>query len=112
MYFVAIPCLASFAYWDWTKHSRRELPPWRSILGIGSLIVTLLVWLGTAYLSYSLYANLSTDFFTMDWEFANILSAILAAIGSLALKGRPRIAAFAGATLVGLPWLLDFMRPA
>ena len=112
MYFVAIPCLASFAYWDWTQHKRRELPPWRSFLGIGSLAVTLLVWLGTAYLSYRLYAHLSADFFTLDWTLANILFGILAAIGSLALKGRPRVAAFAGAALVIIPWLFDFLRPA
>jgi hypothetical protein len=107
--YAAIPCLTLLAYQGWAKQGRHELPLWRCFLGVGSMVMTLLVWLGTAYFGYRLYAHLATDFFPATWMAVNALLAILAAAGSLALKGRPRALAAAAALLMAAPWILDYM---
>lgn len=106
--YVVSPCLAFLAYRGWAKHGRTDLPNWRNFLGLGSLMATLIVWLGTAYLKFRLFAHLPEDIGA--WTIPAVLVTILAAMGSLTLQGRPRVCAFAAAVLTGLPWIFDFTR--
>ncbi len=108
--YLAIPCLTFVAYRGWAKLERQQLPAWRSYLGVGSMALTLLVWIGAVYLGFSLYAHLSTDFFSGIWMVANMFISVLAALGSLALKGRPRVSAFAAAVLMAAPFIFDYAR--
>jgi|GEM_PF-3093273 len=107
--YVAIPCLGVLAYLGWAKRWRSELPIWRSYLGVGSSLMTLVVWLESAYLAYRISAHLRTDFFTVGWTVANILVALTGAAGSLALKGRPRVYAFLAACLMATPWIISYL---
>ena len=106
--YLAIPCLTFVAYRGWAKHGRQDLPSWRSYLGVGSMALTLIVWLGTAYFGFSHYAHLPTDFLSDTWMVSNMFISVLAAVGSLALKGRPRVSAFAAAPLMAAPWIFDY----
>lgn len=100
-----VPCLTFVAHRDWAKRVRQELPSWRSYLGVGSMALTLIVWLETAYLGFSRYAHLPPDFFSDIWMVANMFISVLGAVGSLALKGRPRLSAFAAAALMAAPFM-------
>jgi hypothetical protein len=108
--YLAIPCLTFVAYRGWAKRGRQVLPSWRRYLGVGSMALTCIVWLGSAYLGFSLLAHLPTDFFTDTWMVANMFISVLAALGSLALEGRSRVCAFAAAVLMAAPFIFDYAR--
>ncbi len=110
--YLAIPCLTFIAYRGWARRGRQVLPSWRSYLGVGSMSLTLIVWLGTVYFAFSHYAHLPTNFFSDTWMAANMLISMLAVAGSFALKGRPRMSAFAAAALMTAPWIFDYFRGA
>lgn len=110
--YFAVPCLTFVAYRGWAKRVRQELPSWRSCLGVGSMELTLIVWLETAYLGFSRYAHLAPDFFSDIWMVANMFISVLAAVANLALKGRSRLSAFAAAALMAVPFIFDYTRGA
>jgi hypothetical protein len=107
--YLAIPSLTFVAYRDWAKRWRQQLPPWRSCLGVGSMIMTLIIWIGTVYFGLIVFLHRPTGFSPDLWMVGSVFVSGLAAIGSLALKGRMRLAAFAGALLAAAPWMLDYV---
>ena len=107
--YVAIPCLGVLAYLGWAKRLRSELPIWRSYLGVGSCLMTLVLWFESAYVAFKISAHLRTDFITVGWTVANILVAVTGAAGSFALKGRPRVYAFLAACLMATPWIMSYL---
>ena len=108
--YLAIPCLVFVAYRGWAKHGRQVLPTWRRYLGVWSMALTCIVWLGFAYLGLCLLARQPTDFFTDTWTVANLFISVLAAVGSLALEGRSRVCAFSAAVLMATPFVFDYAR--
>lgn len=108
--YVAIPCFLFAAYKGWAKRGRQELPRWRNWISVASMTLTCAVWLWITSVGFSRFANLRVDLLSGAWMTANIFASTLAVIASLALKGRPRMAALAAAVLTAAPVVLDYAR--
>jgi hypothetical protein len=106
---ITIPFLTVVAYRGWAMRWRRDLSLWRNFLGVGSLVMTFIVWLGTAYLALSLLTHLPTNFFTGAWTVANAFVALIACACSLALKGRSRVWASVAALLQFGLWTISYL---
>ena len=88
---LAIPSLTVLAYRNWTSSWRSELPHWRSVLGLISILMTSLGLLAfvSLFLAVLLRINLNADY-CLVFE---ILTLTLGIPSALALKGpsRPQI---------------------
>ncbi len=88
---LAIPSLTVLAYRNWTRRWRSELPHWRSVLGLISILMTSLGLLAfvSLFLAVLLRINLNADY-CLVFE---ILTLTLGIPSALALKGpsRPQI---------------------
>jgi hypothetical protein len=89
---LAIPSLTVLAYRSWTSRWRSELPRWRSILGLISILMTSLGLL--AFISSFLLAALLR--INLNWEYYLVFEILTLALGipsALALKSpsRPQI---------------------
>jgi hypothetical protein len=88
---LAIPSLTVLAYRSWTSRWRSELPDWRGVLGLISILMTSLGLLAfvSLFLAVLLRINLNADY-CLVFE---ILTLTLGIPSALALKGpsRPQI---------------------
>jgi hypothetical protein len=88
---LAIPSLTVLAYRSWTSRWRSELPHWRGVLGLISILMTSLGWLAfvSLFLAVLLRINRNEDYYLVF----DILTLTLGIPSALALKGpsRPQI---------------------
>ena len=101
---LAIPSLTVLASRNWTSRWRSELPHWRSVLGLISILMTslgLLAFVSLFLLAIPLRINLNADY-CLVFE---ILTLTLGIPSALALKGpsRPQIL-FADLMMILLLW--------
>lgn len=108
--YLATPCCLFAAYRGWAKHGRRELPRWRNWIGVASMTLTSAVWLWITSVGFSHFANLQINLTSDAWTAADMFTSIIAVLTSLALKGRPRMAALVAAMLAAAPFILDYAR--
>jgi CubicO group peptidase (beta-lactamase class C family) len=102
--FVAVPGLVASAFWTWSRSLRQGLSRWRSILGLTSMAVSFLSWIGLAILAFSVLMNLNTDSFP-SWI---PLIAVLTAAGPIlacALTGASRIEGIVAGLFMVASWL-------
>lgn len=98
--FVIIPCLCVNAYRGWVRRLRPILPPWRNFVGAGSIVLTLINWLGISYLAFAISTHRRTDYLSVAGPLVVVLVSAVATVLSLALKGHPRVWAFIAAALM------------
>jgi len=89
---LAIPCLTVLAYRGWAKRLRTELPRWRTILGLTSILMTILASL--AFISFFLLIVLYR--MNLNGDYLLILETVALTLGipsAFALKSpsRPQI---------------------
>lgn len=98
----AIPILTVLAYINWNKCLRRELPRWRNMIGVTSIVITLFSW---AY-AVGVVTMIMLDYRLGSWATAwsDVVTAISVCGGfaALALKGTSRIQAFVAALLLAV----------
>lgn len=84
--FAATPCLAIFAYLAWSKHLRKELPYWRNILGMISILATFSSWLTFLgdFVLIVLRSRTHVDFAV--WLYGEILMLVIGLPLAFALK--------------------------
>ena len=63
------PLLTALAYRGWVKRVREDLPPWRRVLGITSIVTTFLSWLALVISAFSVLMHFHSSFFSLslDW---------------------------------------------
>ena len=104
----ATPTLILFA-WRGRKNSAPDgLRRWRTIVGLASICVILLDWLGIVFLAVAMRLNLRTSY-SSNWEVINIFTVVVATTAAFALKGRSRVQAVAAGCFVAAIWVASFM---
>lgn len=98
--FFAIPFLTVLAYRGWVKIGRKELPHWRSILGVTSIAITFLGWLSFVIVLASSLIGGRTFLSPLDWEGALAGFVAIGMLFGLALNGASRLQAVAAALLM------------
>lgn len=102
---VAVPPLVALAAGNW-RHLRSSggLAPWRSVLALASLTVTLGAWVLFSYVYMDRLLRPSTSaFFNLDWSATLSYCSLLATVLAAALTGPARFQAMA-ASLLMLAW--------
>ena len=96
----AVPVFSVLAYHEWLRHTRRELPSWRNLLGVLSISSTFLSWLGYASTIAISFSRLSS-YSSPEAVFGTILMLTLAGMcSSFAWKGKARRWAVTAACLM------------
>jgi hypothetical protein len=90
---LAIPSLDILSYLGWRKSLRRELPRWRSTLGLASIVITFLSWYGAMIV---VLAGMASE----GWVELLALLALAGIILALTLKGASRMEAIAAGLLM------------
>jgi|SRR6185437_8053052 len=90
---LAIPSLDILSYRGWRKSLRRELPRWRSTLGLTSIVITFLSW-------YSATILLLVGMASEGWVELLALMALAGTILGFTLKGASRMEAIAAGLLM------------
>lgn len=90
---LAIPVLDILAFRAWQKTLRRELPQWRSRLGLFSIVLILLSWCAAIIL-------ISVGMISDRWVVMLALVALAGTILGFTLKGAARIEAVAAGVLL------------
>jgi hypothetical protein len=97
---IAVPVLSIFAFREWLRYVRNELPRWRNLLGASSIGFTLLGWFGYAYIIVTSFTHLSR-YHLPEVSFGVVavlaLGAVLSAVG---WKGKARRRAITAACLL------------
>jgi hypothetical protein len=103
--FAVAPYLIAMAYRGW-MNTRGNLPRWRSFLGTSSIYLTLINWIGFAYMLLDIATNGRIGPFELLLVFnvVGFFASIAALALSLALKGRPKAWASFAAALVTALW--------
>jgi hypothetical protein len=91
--FIGIPSLAILSHRGWTKGLRQQLPQWRSVFGLTSILTIFLCWCGTASL-------LLVGSFSDNWIVPIALLALTGTVLAFALRGASRIEAIAAGILM------------
>jgi hypothetical protein len=104
---VGVPILIGLAVIGWVNCTRANLPHWRNIVGLASLVLVVLSWLWRCYTLIGNPTRLSL--FLELCEIAS-LCTLLAVFLAFAWKGTPRIQALGASLLMLLSFLfLGFM---
>ena len=101
-------CLIVMAYRGWTKRKQSELPFWRNLLGVSSIVVSIISWFAFAYLVLALSTGNRADFVTGAWLAVIGLASLGAISSGLALKGGSRLFAVLAACLLSALWVLTY----
>lgn len=100
----AAPSLTIFAFRAWAKRSRNELPSWRNILGLISMVTTFICWLG--YVTFFLlvaFTRIRPD--QVHWLISELVTLCLGISLAFTLKSPSRaLTLFAGLLMILLFW--------
>lgn len=100
----ATPCLTILAFRAWAKRLRKDLPPWRNVLGLISMATTFACWLG--YVTIFLLVGFTRV--QLDSAVSLVWGALMLCLGilsALALKSPSRpLTLFAGLLMILLFW--------
>jgi hypothetical protein len=97
----AVPVLLVLAFRTWMTKQSGQLSPWRSGLGLSSIVVLSAVWL--LYWGMRLVASmgaLSHSFRGLEWLSLVLYSSLLAFVLAFALRGAARSQAISAALLM------------
>ena len=101
----ATPCLTIFAFRGWAKRFRNDLPSWRNVLGLISIVATFMCWLG--YVTFFLLVGFTRIRVNhqMPWLISEVLLLALGISSAVALKSSSRaLILFAGLLMILLFW--------
>ena len=112
-WFLTVLLLILLAYRGWAKRVRKDLPRWRSALGIASIAATFLNWLGFVVLALAVWLRMNVDFLDLlpvDWTDINLLISAAGTLTALALKGPSRVQAFLAGLLMTALWFTSIVE--
>jgi hypothetical protein len=96
----AIPCLIVFACLGWLKRFRKELPGWRNVLSVISIVATSLSWLTFFSPFFVDMIGFKLDYDPVIWGLMILLLAATGTTAGLASKGTLRIQAVTAGILM------------
>lgn len=103
--FVAAAFLIVLAYRSWTEGLRQDLPRWRSVLGVASILGTFLSWLALAILASLVLLHFNANLFPPYWITRMARLTLAGTCFALALGRASRIEAITAGLLMTTAWL-------
>jgi len=107
---LAIPVLPLCAFRGWLRFQRNELPPWRNILGLASILVTLLDWVVLMALTLFAVIRFHTPLSSPDLNSGFVIVSLASAALSLALKRTPKLLIVVASALMAALWMTSTVR--
>jgi len=108
---LAIPVLTVLAWRGWAKHVRKDLPHWRSVIGVISILITFLSWL--AFMGLFLLVGLDSrtvDNLVEAWLSAVLLMAFIGISLAFALRGISRAQVILAGLLMVALWFASIVH--
>ncbi len=106
---VATPFLAVLAIRGRTKRAQQNLPRWRKVLGLISVLLTLVNWLAFVFALFAMRIGLQVGPYVDSYAAISVIIAILGAGLGCALRGTARIQAVVGGSLMATIWLIGIL---
>ena len=109
--FIAVPLLSTFAFHEWHRHIRTELPRWRNALGGAAVCLIILGWFSYGLLFIASRSRFSRhDIFDVGFSVVGLL-----ALGGMSLApawtGKARSRALTAGCLLAAIWASFLLTP-
>ncbi len=99
---LAILGFTLLAYRGWAKQLRKDLPGWRSVLGVTSILIVACNLFALVIPFLLAVMHLNTHILTTDWMAAVSFSVVISICLGFTLKGVPRVQIVLGGLLTAV----------
>ena len=109
---LAIPVFTVLAWRGWAKRVRKELPRWRSVIGVISILITFLSWLAFVgpFLLMGLDSHTVNNLNFDIWLSVILLMLFIGISLALALRGTSRVQTLLAGLLMVALWFASIVH--